>query len=304
MRIGIAGHCFQGFAPEELLELLSNRWCVSALDYWPWNGGDLDVEEYVYLAEKHGVEIFVVNLPSSVGRLCDPGSEAAARRELLNSIDLARELGAPFVQFYTGVPARPDFYNTVKLLCAQLAPIVEKAEHAAVTLVIENNLDQRGEDTYRLNPSRSPELLLATIEALGSSRLKVCYDPCNFYTVGIEGFPYAYDLLRPHVVNVHVKDCRRFVKVWHEDLPYAEHLLIDSSEGAFLPTDVGLGAVNWRGILERLGKDGYEGWLTLDPFTVPEKAVEWCDRSLAFMKEVIAEGAGLERGPDGGDARL
>lgn len=281
--LGLSGHAFRGWAPEELLEVATRRWGIKQLDYWPWNRGELTLSEYGSLLEQHEVEVSVVNVPSESGRLCDPVSADAGCSALLAAIDEAVELKAPAVQFYTGVPLRPDAVTCVKLLSGQLAPAVEKADRAGITLLIENNLDQRDEDPQALNPSRLPELLLAVCEASGAARLKICFDPCNFYTVGVEAFPYAYDLLREHIGNVHIKDCRRYSALLHRGAPNSDHLLVDSHGGSFLPVPVGEGAVNWHAILPRLRGDSYGGWLTLDPFSAPEPLVEWCDRSLTFL---------------------
>jgi sugar phosphate isomerase/epimerase len=280
-RLGLSGHAFADFAPERLLETMTARFGIRSLDYWPFNRGTLELPAYGELLERFGVSVYVVNAPSTSGRLMAPGQTRQAQESLLAAIEEAQALGAPYVQMYTGVPEWPEYLTVVKTFARDLAPVLDRAAQAGVTLLLENNLDQRGEDTRGLNPSRSPEMVLAVLEEVDSPYFKVSYDPCNFYAIGAEGFPYAYDLLKPYIANVHLKDCVRYSPLLHAEA--GQKLLTDVTGGPHLPVPVGQGAINWSGILRRLEADRYGGRLTLDPFSVPELLCEWCEQSLHFL---------------------
>jgi sugar phosphate isomerase/epimerase len=289
MRLGLSGHAFEGWSPERLLEVMTARFGVHSLDYWPWNRGTLEIPAYRELLEQSGVGVYVVNAPSTVGRLMAPGQTFPAQESVMAAVDEAVALRAPYVQFYTGVPERPDFLTVVKVFARELAPVLAHAAQADVTLLLENNLDQRGEDRCGLNPSRSPEMVLAVLEEVDSPYLRMSYDPCNFYTVGAEGFPYAYELLERFIANVHIKDCVHYSPLLHAGATEHQKLLIDAAGGPHLPVAVGQGAINWDGILRRLRMTGYDGWLTLDPFSRPEPLVSWCDASLRFLAPRIGD---------------
>jgi sugar phosphate isomerase/epimerase len=286
-RLGLAGHGVPSWSPESLLEMATSRLSVHALDYWPWNRGSLSLPEFRKLLEKFHVEVYVVNVPSQVARAGLADQETVMTRALLDAIDDAVALGAPFVQFYTGVELRPEFLTTAKMLARLLQPALEQAQQRGVTLLMENNLDQRGDDPLALNPSRRPEMVLAVMEEVNSPHLGLCYDPCNFYAVGAEGFPYAYQLLKRHIRNVHIKDCVRYSPLLHYDKARTQKLLVDSISGAHLPVPVGQGAVNWDGILRQLEADEYRGWLTLDPFATEATFTDWCVSSVEFLAKYI-----------------
>jgi sugar phosphate isomerase/epimerase len=284
---GISGHSWKAWPPEALLDVLSTRFGMRHLDYWPWNRGELTHERYRELLERYDVDVYVVNVPSALGRLGTPGQTHQAQEALLAAIDEAEILGSRYVQFYPGVPERPEFLTAVKTLVRDLRPILEKTAGRGITLLLENNVDQRMEDVHQLNPSRRPELVLATLEEADSPSLRLTYDPCNFHAAGYEGFPYAYDLLRSYIANVHVKDCAYFSALLHDAAPSHDHLFVDVAGGAYLPVPVGQGTVNWEGIFRRLAADGYDGWLTLEPFSRADYLLEWCTQSMDFLSRHV-----------------
>lgn len=283
--LAISGHAWRDWAPEALLQTLVDRLDIRVLDYWPWNRGDLEIDRYLELLDQFGVEIRVVNVPGAHGRLCAPGETDQAQAALLAGIDEAVALKAPYVQFYTGVPEWPEFVTVVKTLARDLRPLLAHAEERGITLLLENNVDQRGEDHQGLNPSRRPEMVLAVLEEVDSPRLRLACDPCNFCAAGYEGFPYAYELLQPWIECIHLKDCARFSSLLHQDAPNADHLFIDVLGGPFLPVPMGQGALNWNGVLHRLARDGFAGWLTLDPFSSPNALLDWCLESLSYLRQ-------------------
>jgi sugar phosphate isomerase/epimerase len=289
-RLGLAGHAFSNYRPEELLDIV-DRIGLSALDYWPWNSGELRVGEFRDLADAKGVRIYCVNVPGAVARLADPHAGDEAHGAIVAAMDDAQVLGADMVQVYSAVPRADGVEESARALAAAVRPLVAEAAHRNLVVTLENNLDQRGEDARRLNPSRLPEAMAAALESVGCEHFRACYDPCNFVTVGVEEYPLAYDLLRPHVANVHVKDCRRYVPALHAGMPEAAKLLIDSHEGAFIPTALGEGAVSWQELIDCLVRDRYSAWITLDPFIADNLLEGWCTDAARRLTELLARPA-------------
>jgi sugar phosphate isomerase/epimerase len=281
----ISGHAWRDWPPETLLRTLAERLDIHYLDYWRWNRGDLEISRFRELLARWSVGISVVNVPGSAGRLGSPGQTVQAQEALLAGIDEAVALGAGYVQFYTGVPERPEFLTDVKTLARDLRSALERAQEHGIILLLENNVDQRMEDHQGLNPSRRPEMVLATLEEVGSPQLRLAYDPCNFHAAGYEAYPYAYDLLKSWIDNIHLKDCTQFSPLLHQGAPNHDHLFVDVLGGDFLPVPVGQGALNWTGVLQRLERDGYVGWITLDPFTSPAVLLDWCEHSLQYLRQ-------------------
>lgn len=292
--IGLAGFWFRGTPPDGLARLLV-RLGATGLDYWPWNRGNLPLAEFRRLAEDNGIAIFCVNLPSTVARVADPDRPAATgpgRDVFLQAMDAAVALGASAVQVYSAVPAVRTAVEAADELVRDITPLLAEASDRGLTIRLENNLDQRGEDPDGLNPSRRVVALRHAFAAVHSGQFDFCYDPANFVATGEDAFPAGYDALQPWMGNVHLKDCRRYTEEHDVNRPEAARLLVDALHGPFLPCPVNEGSVPWPAVLDRLAADQYEGWLTLDPFISDQLLVPWCERSMANLRALLDTGPG------------
>lgn len=287
--VGLAGFWFRDTAPAELLDLLT-RLGVTGLDYWPWNSGDLPLAEFRQRAADHDIAVFCVNVPSTVARVADPdllAASGAGREIFIRALDDAVTLGASAVQVYAAVPAARTAVEAAERLVEDIAPLLAEARHRDLTIRLENNLDQRGEDPDGINPSRRVLALRHAFSVADSASFDFCFDPANFVAAGEDPFPAAYDALRPWLGNVHLKDCRRYVEEQDAGRPETARLFVDALQGSFLPCPVDEGTLPWPAILDRLAADGYRGWLTLDPFISDELLVPWCERSLANLHSLL-----------------
>lgn len=282
-RLGVVGNPFRDLAPEALVEAVSTTFGVKHLDVSLLNTDTHDIHEFADILASGGVSAHTVSLAAKLGRVGIPRDRDRVRELLLTAIAHAAVLGASYVQFHTTVSDHIEPWTLIQRTVAELVPVIEAAGEAGVTLVLENNFDQRREDPLGINPSRRPELTLAFVEAAGVDHMKVAFDPCNAYMAGIEPYPYAYELLRDHIVNVHIKDARRFTPLLHGNREDAGALMTDALEGSFLPVPVGHGAVPWDALLRRFEADGYTGWLTLEPMPLNEPMEQWARATLDFL---------------------
>ncbi|MFB6397268.1 sugar phosphate isomerase/epimerase family protein [Polymorphospora lycopeni] len=289
-RIALSGFSFDGYSAEDLLAF-AGRLGVTGIDYWPWNRGTHSAGSYRRLLDDAGMSVCCVNVPSKQIRLGGATRPDDARRVVVAAMDDAVALGAPAIQVYCATPDVRTRGEAVDILADQLAPLLDEAASRSLTVLVENNLDQRGEDVYGVNASRSVESLEALARRTGPDGVRVCYDPANFVAVGEPAFPEAYERLRAYIGGVHAKDCVRFEEA-HRDRPEARRLFVDGLEGPFLAVVVGQGAVGWPALIDRLVADGYDGWLTIDPFTSPELLEEWCVASLDAVTGMIAAAEG------------
>jgi sugar phosphate isomerase/epimerase len=84
------------------------------------------------------------------------------------------------------------------------------------------------------------------LDCLKHSSLGVVWDPANAYVSGENPFPLGYELLPPdRIVHVHAKDCHMegYTPVWGP---------------------LGTRAIDWKGQIAGLLKDGYAGYLSLE----------------------------------------
>ena len=155
----------------------------------------------------------------------------------------------------------------------------ERAEALGVTLTLENEFDCFGHDPAGSDPTRRPEATARLFERVGSSRFRLTFDPCNAYFAGIEAFPSFYEAVRPFIGYVHVKDGGRLTgaadPAWTE---FSDH------GRRYATCPLGEGALNWPGLLRALARDGYSGFLTLEPHgRIESRDAAW-DQAASTLK--------------------
>ena len=150
-------------------------------------------------------------------------------------MEIQKELGAPYLRMFSFyIPqgrAPEDFREEV------LDRVGRMAEEAAAWDSVLLHENEKG--IYGDNAPRCKELL----EAFYGPHFKAVFDFANFVQVGQQTLP-AYELLKPYVEYVHVKDAQ-----W--------------GTGAVVPAGQGDGHV--KDILTDLIGGGWKGFLSLEP---------------------------------------
>lgn len=144
-------------------------------------------------------------------------------------VEIAKILDCKFIRVFS-------FYNAYKVkeeVISALKRMADYAEKENVTLLHENEKDIYGDTAERC---------FEILEAVGSENFRAVFNPANFVQCK-EDTIKAFEMLRRYVVYMHIKDSR-------EDL-------------TFVPA--GAGAGNIKYILDSLKKQGYDGFLSLEP---------------------------------------
>ena len=290
--LSISGYWFRDHSLPELLTLMTNDLGIHSLGIWPHLVAEMEPSQIRDELTRHEVAAYCLNVPGE-HRLNSPGHEKEAVQALAETLELASQLGVTLVQIYAGTAPALDVDENVQAYACALRPWVRRAAERGITLAVENNLDQRGEDPNGVNPSRRPERLLALAELIDEPNFGLVYDPCNFYTVGIAPFPEPYELLAPWIVSVEFKDVVPFDEQVHGPRD-GRRLLTDTITGPHLPVPVGQGAVQPEPILARLAADAYDGIVAFDPFANADTLLDQCRQSVAALT-AAALGVGAAR---------
>src|SRR4029453_1125418 len=112
-----------------------------------------------------------------------------------------------------------------------------------------------------------PEGLVVLLGAVHPPPFGITFDADNFYNAGTEPFPYAYELLRAHIFQVHVKDSGRYIAAGDGDA----RCVLRRAGGNVVCLPVGTGAVNWTGLIARFQQDGSRGPVSLEPHLLPQE---------------------------------
>lgn len=263
-QIAVSGYDFQHLEFTRFLDLL-RQWDIKHMELWPGNVLGWSVEQVKQALADKNIAVICVNagidfLPNKAG------GAARVQAGIIEAVKLAETLQAPLVNTYMGGNPHRDMLTTVQLYRHTMQPCLEAAKERGITLLLENHFDNRNEDPQGTDVARRPETLLYLVEAVDSPYFKLTYDPCNFYIAGEEPYPYTYQLLQPHIGYVHIKDATRYSELLHGTAGQYK-LLPDSLRGRFLPVALGEGATNYEGILNSLNRDGYAGYLAVEPHT-------------------------------------
>jgi len=148
-------------------------------------------------------------------------------------------------------------------MLAAFAEPIRIVESAGVTFGLENEHGcgvGRGDETARF------------IEALGSPRFRVAWDPGNAFFAGEVPYPDGYDAIGRYVAHVHVKDA-----------------VVDPSSGQAHWCLLGAGEIDWASQFRALIEDGYDGAVSLEThYTPPGGTREDGSREcLAAMVELL-----------------
>jgi sugar phosphate isomerase/epimerase len=263
----------------EILEVL-RALDVDAVEIWPGNvpGGETAEERGRYerkdirgarrVIESRGMTVACVTLGFGIMRGCADGGPAYGTTALKGAVDAAAELGAPIVNCYlAGI--------TPSLFVEAARPAAEYAGGAGVTIVLENEAhDDSG-------PAAS---VRAIVEAVGSPHFGTQYDPCNYYQANEEPYPGAYEVLKDVIRYVHLKGgCQ-----YDPERRPRDHRggSLRGSEDRFIGyTAIPDGAVNADGVLRRLARDGYTGFVTLEPHVPAEQALDYYRIDVPYVQE-------------------
>lgn len=227
-------------APELDLQLAAIReWGLSHIELRAADGvnvSDFSTEKGKEVKNKlAGAGVSVSSIGSPIGKIGVEEDFAPHLEKLKRTLEIQKELGAPYLRmfsFYIPQGRAPEDFREEVL--DRMGRMVEEAAAWDSVLLHEN---EKG--IYGDNAPRCKELL----DAFYGPHFKAVFDFANFVQVGQQTLP-AYELLKPYVEYVHVKDAQ-----W--------------GTGAVVPAGQGDGHV--KEILTDLIGGGWKGFLSLEP---------------------------------------
>ncbi len=204
---------------------------------WSTNVVDLDDGQVARLGrqlEKSGVQVSAIGSP--IGKIGIDAPVEAELERLRRVADIAHELGTTIVRvfsFFIPQGRDPDRYRTQVI--DHMAALAAVAAERGLVLAHENE-----KEIYGDRPQRCADI----IASVGSPALRATFDAANFVQCGVRPHSEAYELLRPYLIYVQIKDAL-------------------SATGEVVPAGQGDGQV--RETLTALRDSGFAGYLSLEP---------------------------------------
>lgn len=182
---------------------------------------------------------------------------------LRRCLELARRFECPVARAFSfwrdPSPTQDDWASVV----GYLKRATELAEQAGCTLALENEHTctvATGAETRRM------------VDEVGTSHLKVIWDPANAFCAGEMPYPDGYRQVCDYIVDVHVKDASRGQ---------------ESRECVYRV--LGEGSIDWRGQIQALIVDGYAGHITMETHPIVGLSGEQATRrNFAVLLDMLA----------------
>jgi sugar phosphate isomerase/epimerase len=204
---------------------------------WSTNVADLDdgqVARFRRQLDGSGVRVSAIGSPIGKIGIDAPFEPELAR--LRRVADVAAELGTMIVRVFSFFipPGRdPGGYRTEVI--DRMAVLAALAAERGLVLAHENE-----KEIYGDRPERCADI----IASVGSPALRATFDAANFVQCGVRPQSDAYELLRPYLIYVQIKDALK-------------------ATGEVVPAGQGDGQV--RETLAALRDSGFTGYLSLEP---------------------------------------
>ena len=184
--------------------------------------------------DKYGINASSIGSP--IGKIGIKDEFEPHLEKLAHTIEIAKILGTKYIRVFSFfIPKEDDPAIYRDEVMARMKAMTALAGREGVILLHENEKDIYGDIAVRCKD------ILDTVD---SQNLRAVFDPANFVQCGQVTYPDAYEMLKDHVVYMHIKDA----------------LFADNS---VVPAGHGDGRV--RDILQALSDRDYEGFLSLEP---------------------------------------
>ena len=238
------------------------------------------VIEYRRTLEKYGLRIAATYGTSGSIKM-NASTQAdipELQRHFIEAIEIAAEMEIPYVISYYGGNLAYDPKASMQRYRRNMRPVLEAAAKHEVTILIETEYNQIPTDV-----TRTADGTFDLVEFMNSEYFKVNFDPCNIFIAGEEGFPYAYEILKPHIRCIHLKDATKYDPARH-GRKYRKVLQTDA-RGDWICVALGQGGLNMEGLVTRLQADDYQGVAAIELHTLPELTEQVFDESIRYLKD-------------------
>jgi len=204
---------------------------------WSTNVADLDDMQLARLRRRlHESGVHVSAIGSPIGKIGIDAPLAPELERLRRVAELASELGTTLVRvfsFFIPQAQDPQLYRA--RVIDRMGELAALAADRGLVLAHENE-----KEIYGDRPERCADI----IASVGSPALQATFDAANFVQCGVRPHSDAYELLRPYLVYVQVKDAL-------------------TATGEVVPAGQGDGQI--RETLAALRDSAFQGYLSLEP---------------------------------------
>ena len=163
------------------------------------NIADLDDAEVASLKERmdrYGIKVSSIGSPIGKIGINDPFETHLEK--LKRVIKIAKAMGTTYIRVFSFFIPKGDSAEDYRdEVMSRMKKMVELAEKENVILLHENEKEIYGDVAERC---------LDILKTINSPNLKAVFDPANFIQCGQKVYPDAFELLKPYIEYMHIKD--------------------------------------------------------------------------------------------------
>jgi sugar phosphate isomerase/epimerase len=210
---------------------------VEVRSAWGTNILDLDDGQLSRVRETLSVYgLKVSSIGSPIGKISIDDEFPPHLERMRHAVEVAKTLEAPYIRIFSFfIPEGTDPDSRRDEVLSRMEDLADVAANSDVILVHENEKDIYGD---------IPRRCLDLVTSVSSPKLRLAWDPANFVQVGVRPFTEGYEMLRPHISYIQIKDA----------------LL---ANGTVVVAGAGDGEV--RETVRALQADGFDGFFSLEP---------------------------------------
>jgi sugar phosphate isomerase/epimerase len=198
-------------------------------------------------------------LGSPVGKSDIDEDFSAQFEQFKHVVQLARAFGTQYIRVFSFfIPEGSEPIRWREEVMRRMKAMASHAEKAGVVLLHENEKQIYGD---------TPERCRDIFDSVKSPALWATYDPSNFVQCGVRNYPHAFQMLSDRVRYMHIKDSVYTPEQSVADTGFDRQVVSDAHRPA------GQGDGNCREILSELWRQGYEGFLCIEPHLVNNTAI-------------------------------
>lgn len=203
---------------------------------------DDEARELKELMDKYGIKVSSIGSPIGKVKISD---DLEKHFELYKRVvSIAKILNTRYIRIFSFFHDGGEWTSEEReVVILTLQRMIDYAKENDIILLHENEKDIYGDIA-----SRCVDLM----SSLGCENFRAVFDPANFVQCGQDTIE-AYNLMKKHIEYMHIKDAR-----------FADSNVVPS----------GFGDGNVEHILSELFKDGYDGFLSLEPHLGSFKGLE------------------------------
>lgn len=214
----------------------------------PHELGKRDIKKIKHILSDSNIEVCGISSPFFKCDI-DNENEIAQNIEILkNSIELAQQLGTNLIRGFT-FWSKGGFEENVGKIVSKFEKPLDIIQKENIILVLEFD-----PSVFATNARK----LVRIIEEIGSPHVKGLWDPGNdiYDPDGEVPFPDGYEIIKPHMAHMHLKDTKKL------------------ADGKLIGAPIGEGQVDYKGQFRELIKSGYDGYVVLETHYRPKHDID------------------------------